>query len=164
MGGEKVGGHRIPLPVGEKGLARLGDAFVNLVYSTAKTKSMGAPQGEKVPDRVLSMALEISRVPVPLRLTIGDRGDIVEALLAYAWTNGLLGLDEAVEIIRAKIPMECFDSRSLEREAMAQAFGALFKLALRRIEEAGTQGEGSKPGRGGEEGEGGNVGGGVGDP
>lgn len=142
MEGARGGVGRISLLMKEKGLARLGDAFVNLIYSSAKTKVMGAPFGEKVPDRVLSMALEISKIPVPHRLNHGERGDIVEALLAYAWTNRMLDVDEAVEVLRAGIPQECFDRRSWEREAMARAFSALIRLALQRIE--GGEGQGGE--------------------
>ena len=123
-----------------KDLARLGDSFVNLVYSTAKTKACGRPVGEKVPDRVLSQALEIAKLPVPMRLTHGERGDVVEAVLAYAWMHNMLPLEEAVAILYTTISGAEYESRSLEREMSARAFSKLIKVAVDRIEGADAYG------------------------
>lgn len=100
----------------DKGLSRLGDAFVNFAYSSAKTRVRGMPFGEKVPDRVLSMALEIAKVPVPSRLSHGERGDIAEALLAHVWMGRRLSLEEAVDILAAGMSKGEYGSRALERE------------------------------------------------
>jgi uncharacterized protein YeaC (DUF1315 family) len=120
----------------DKDLARLGDSFVNLIYSTAKTKASGKPVGEKVPDKVLSQALEIAKLPVQMRLTHGERGDAVEAVLAYAWMHNLLPLEEAVTILYATISGAEYESRSLGREISAKAFSKLIKVAVDRIEGA----------------------------
>ncbi|MBM5805316.1 MAG: hypothetical protein FJZ49_04550 [Candidatus Verstraetearchaeota archaeon] len=120
----------------DKDLARLGDSFVNLIYSTAKTKASGKPVGEKVPDRVLSQALEIAKLPVQMRLTHGERGDAVEAVLAYAWMHNLLPLEEAVTILYTTISGAEYESRSLEREISAKAFSRLIRVAVDRIEGA----------------------------
>jgi len=120
----------------DKDLARLGDSFVNLIYSTAKTKASGKPVGEKVPDKVLSQALEIAKLPVQMRLTHGERGDAVEAVLAYAWMHNLLPLEEAVTILYATISGAEYESRSLWREISAKAFSKLIKVAVDRIEGA----------------------------
>jgi hypothetical protein len=118
----------------DKGLSRLGDAFVNFAYSAAKTKVKGRPFGEKVPDRVLSMALEIAKVPIPPRLSHGERGDIAEALLAYVWMGRRLSLDKAVDILTAGMSKGEYESRALERELSAKAFSDLIKLAVDLIE------------------------------
>lgn len=118
----------------DKGLARLGDAFVNLIYSTAKTKAKGRAIGERVQDRVLSHALEIAKLPVQRRLSHGDRGDAVEALLAYAWMQNILPLDEAVTVLYTTISGARYESKSFEREISAKAFSKLIKLAVERIE------------------------------
>jgi hypothetical protein len=124
----------------DKDLARLGDSFVNLIYSTAKTRAKGKPVGEKVPDRVLSQALEIAKLPVPMRLTHGERGDVVEAVLAYAWMHSMLPLEEAVTILYTTIARVEYESISLEREMSARAFSRLIRVAVDRIEGADVNG------------------------
>ena len=118
----------------DKGLARLGDAFVNLIYSAAKTKAKGRAVGERVQDRVLSHALETAKLPVPKRLTHGERGDVVEAVLAYAWMHDMLPMEEAVTILYKTISGAEYESRSLEREMSARAFSRLIRVAIERIE------------------------------
>ncbi len=127
----------------DKGLARLGDAFVNLAFSYAKTKVKGRPCGEKVPDRVLSKALDMSKAPLPKRLDHGERGDIVEATIARSWMMGILNLDEAVAVIAKELSISdaVSESRALEREASARAFSRLFLLCTERLEKAGDGGE-----------------------
>jgi len=126
------------IPTGDKGLARLGDAFVNLAFSYAKTKVKGKPFGEKVPDRVLSLALELSKMPAPTRLDHGGRGDMVEAIIAYSWVRGFLSLDEAVMAIVSELSVSdaISESRGLEREAAARAFSKLVLLCMERVEQA----------------------------
>ena len=127
-----------------KGLARLGDAFINLAFSYAKTKEKGRPCGEKVPDRVLSKALEMAKVPFPKRLDHGGRGDIVEATLARAWMMGTLSLDEAVSTIASELSLSdaVSESRAMEREAAARAFSRLLLLCVERLEKSGNGGAG----------------------
>lgn len=129
------------IPSGEKGLARLGDAFVNLAFSYAKTKVKGKPFGEKVPDMVLSRALGLAGVPVPLRLDHGGRGDMVEAILAYSWLRGLLGLEEAAAVIASELSASdaVSESRGLEREAASKAFSRLVLICVERIEKEGQR-------------------------
>lgn len=124
----------------DKGLARLGDAFINLAFSYAKTKVKGRPCGEKVPDRVLSEALVLSKVPFPKRLDHGGRGDIVEAALARSWMMGILTLDEAVSVIAAELSLShaVSESRALERGASARAFSRLLLICVDRLEKAGA--------------------------
>lgn len=130
----------------DKGLARLGDAFVNLAFSYAKTRVKGRPCGEKVPDRVLSKALEFAKVPFPRRLDHGGRGDIVEATLARAWMAGALSLDEAVSAISSELALadSVSESRALEREAASRAFSRLLLLCMERLGKGGGVGEGER--------------------
>ncbi|MEM4657241.1 MAG: ribonuclease III family protein [Candidatus Methanosuratincola sp.] len=117
----------------DKGLSRLGDSFVNLIYSSAKSRSSGKPFGGKVPDKILSRSLSISGLKAPARLNHGERGDIVEGALAYAWTKDLLTLEEAVGVLEAGLRGVTCESRREEEEVTAKAFSVLFLTAMRRI-------------------------------
>lgn len=117
----------------DRGLAQLGDSFVNLVYSLAKSRAGGSPVGEKVPDRVLSEALGISGLPTPARLKHGERGNIVEAALAHAWMGNMITVDGAAAVVQDSLSRGEFRSAALERQLAAKAFSKLFKDAVARI-------------------------------
>ena len=88
-----------------KNFSKLGDSIVNVVGSIVKTKLDGYPTGIRVKDRVLSNALKIAglRKIFPKRLSIGEQGDIVEAIIAYLWLEDKLDINAAVEIIKQEI-------------------------------------------------------------
>ncbi len=75
----------------DKGLARLGDAYVNFIYSLALTDVGGEPTGAKVSDRILVEAAKISGLKrlLPKRTGRNDVANAVEALLVHAWHNKL---------------------------------------------------------------------------
>jgi len=79
-------------------LAKLGDAYVNFVFSMGRSKALQEPQGIKVSDRILAEALRKSglRKELPHRTTRQDCANAVEALLVYGYLNGLVSLEEAV--------------------------------------------------------------------
>ncbi|MGC8936476.1 MAG: ribonuclease III family protein [Candidatus Methanomethylicaceae archaeon] len=129
-----------------KDWARLGDSFVNLAYSMAKTKAVGRPVGERVPDKVLSKALDFSRTIDVSRMTSGEKGDIVEAILAYAWSNNLISLEEAAETLYVRVAALNFESRSSETEGAARAFSDLLRLAIKRIRERAYEGRETEEG------------------
>jgi hypothetical protein len=85
----------------DKKLARLGDAYINLVYSLALTESQGQPQGVKVSDRVLAEAFKSAG----LRSYLGtghsrkDFANASEAILIDAYRKGMLTLNESVKVI-----------------------------------------------------------------
>lgn len=129
-----------------KDWARLGDSFVNLAYSMAKTKAVGRPVGERVPDKVLSKALDFSKAIDVSRMTSGEKGDIVEAILAYAWSNHLISLEEAAETLYVRVAAINFESRSSEIEGAARAFSDLLRLAVKRIKEGAYEGREAEEG------------------
>ena len=85
----------------DRGLASLGDAYVNFVYSLALSNRRRQPVGVKVKGSVLAEALK----KAGLRDFLGSRmsrhalADAAEALLAYAWLNGRITLDECVALL-----------------------------------------------------------------
>ncbi|MEM0101508.1 MAG: ribonuclease III family protein, partial [Candidatus Methanomethyliaceae archaeon] len=110
--------------------AKLGDSFLNFVYSVAKTKVTGKPVGERVPNKVLSKALKLSGIKMKNEKC--DKGGIVEGLLGYAWFYGIISLEEAIGIISNRISRMEYESRSLEMEILAKALSDLLEVVMNR--------------------------------
>jgi hypothetical protein len=89
-------------------LSKLGDALLNFLYSLILSASAGAPEGRKVPNSVLAKAIDMSRHRglIPRRSDKHGKGDIVEAIFAYAWLRRALDLREGAESISRRIRRE----------------------------------------------------------
>lgn len=88
-----------------RNLARLGDSYINFVFSLAATRVSGTPQGVKVSDRILAEAAKKTgiRGKLPKRSTRADSANAVEALLAHAYLSGQLTLEESVRTLSENI-------------------------------------------------------------
>ncbi len=86
-------------------LSKIGDPFVNFVYSLALSKTSNKPLGQKVSNRILSEAL----VKAGLRSFAGrrmkkeDLGDYTEGLLFKAYVEGIITIEESVDILSKNI-------------------------------------------------------------
>lgn len=109
-----------------KGLASLGDAFVNFVYSLALTRVNNHPQATKVSDRVLAEAFRLAglRDCLGTRVSRKDLANASEALLVHAYTRGVLTVDESVDIL------------SKNPDGPSGGLPELLKLAAERIRKA----------------------------
>lgn len=109
-----------------KGLASLGDAFVNFVYSLALTRVNNHPQATKVSDRVLAEAFRLAglRGCLGTRVSRKDLANASEALLVHAYTRGVLTVDESVDIL------------SKNPDGPSGGLPELLKLAAERIRKA----------------------------
>lgn len=87
----------------DKKLAKLGDAYVNFVYSLALTEIYGEPIGARVSSDVLAKALKKAQLRkfLPVRVDRHSQGDAAEALIVYAWLQGAISLQETVKLITA---------------------------------------------------------------
>lgn len=105
----------------DKDLAGLGDSYVNLVYSLAMSQKKGRPFGAKVSNQVLAQAVEASglRKMLPHRVDRHARGNAAEALLVFAWLQGILEMDECI--------------KALSQEDSAQAFAILLRQILDKL-------------------------------
>jgi len=94
----------------DKDLAGLGDSYVNLVYSLAMSQENGRPMGAKVNNQVLARAVEASglRKWLPHRVDRHARGNAAEALLVFAWLQGILEMDKCIKVLCQKDPVEAF--------------------------------------------------------
>ena len=97
----------------DKNLAKLGDAYVNLIYSIALSIKFGKPVGVKVDNRVLAEAVRKAELRsfLPKGLSRHDIGNAAEALLAYGWLKGLIDADDCVKFLyEAENPIEGFSA------------------------------------------------------
>ena len=108
------GNPQLRLVLADSRLAKLGDAYVNFIFSLGRSRALQEPQGIKVSDRILAEALRRSglRQELPRRTTRQDCANAVEALLVFGYLNKLVTLEEAVDRIAASpdSPVDAFVS------------------------------------------------------
>ncbi len=82
-------------------LAKLGDAYVNFLYSLALSKKAGIPTGIKVKGRLLADAFKKAdlRKFMPSRIDRHKQADAAEALIVYAWIQGSTTMEDGLEIL-----------------------------------------------------------------
>lgn len=104
-------------------LAKLGDAYTNLVYSLYLSAKIEKPTGAKASSRLLSKALRQSglRTMLPSRVDRHNQADAAESLLAYAWLQGLMTIKESVEILA-------------EHKDVVRAFSSLLSNAWEKLD------------------------------
>lgn len=93
----------------DKDLAGLGDMYVNFVYSLALSQKLRKPAGAKVNNRILAEAVKKSglRKMLPRRVDRHAQGDAAEALIVYAWLQGIVGFEDCLKILsRSDEPIE----------------------------------------------------------
>jgi hypothetical protein len=105
-------------------LAKLGDAYVNFLYSLALSRKDGEPTGIKVKGKLLADALKKAglRKLLPSRTDRHKQADAAEALIVYAWALGVMTMEEGLEILE-------------KTEDSVEAFCCLLQTAKIKIEE-----------------------------
>ena len=118
----------------DKGLAKFGDSLVNFVFSLALSEYLNTPTGERVSNASLAMALELSglRHVIPPRTDKHGKGDIAEAIFAYAWLEGEIAIEEAVRILKANFT-EDVTHFSRRKEVIGKAFAEVFRVIKERL-------------------------------
>jgi len=104
-------------------LAKLGDAYVNFLYSLALSKKKGEPAGTKVEGRLLADAFKKAglRKFLPSRIDRHKQADAAEALIVYAWIRGLMTMEEGLKILE-------------QNEDTIEAFSFLLLTAKRKLD------------------------------
>lgn len=104
-------------------LAKLGDAYVNFLYSLALSKKDGTPTGIKVKGRLLADAFKKAglRDFLPSRIDRHKQADAAEALIVYAWIEGSITMEEGLEILE-------------QNEDSIEAFSDLLLSAKKKFE------------------------------
>jgi hypothetical protein len=70
---------------------------------------------------------------IPPRRDKHGKGDIAEALFAYAWLEGKVSIEEAVEILKENFT-EDVTHFVRKKEVIGRAFAEVFRLIKRRME------------------------------
>ena len=111
----------------DKDLAKLGDNFVNFVYSVAKSCALEKFEGWKVSDRVLSQALREAgfRTLISHRASTHELADAVEALIVYEWLVEQISIEELATILYDNLKTGDFSDRKKEERSAMQAFTAV---------------------------------------
>ena len=110
-----------------KDLAKLGDPFVNFVYSLAKSCVLGTYSGWKIPDKVLAQSLRDAnlRSLVSLKASNHDLGDAVEALIVHEWLFQKISIEEITNILCNQLKNGDFSDRVKESRIAVQGFTSL---------------------------------------
>ena len=89
----------------DHGLASLGDAYINFVYSLVLSNRREKPSGTKVKGAALAEALRKAglRKYLPSRMTSHVLADAAEALIVYAWLCNYITLEESVAILEKSV-------------------------------------------------------------
>lgn len=101
----------------DKDLAKLGDAYINFLYSLALSQKLKKPTGAKVDNQTLAEAVKRAglREKLPRRLDRHTRGNVAEALIAYAWLKQILGLEDCLKFLKEiEDPLEAFTELLIE--------------------------------------------------
>ncbi|MHA2299238.1 MAG: ribonuclease III family protein [Candidatus Hodarchaeales archaeon] len=121
----------------DPGHAKLGDSFVNFLFSAAKTLCREKTTGLKVPDVVLSNAYRKSllRKQVHLKGSKDALGDKLEALLLWTWVSGFMNFTEMVKVLQDNIDVKKLNHHEMEKITSAIAFQALFDVIADKMAE-----------------------------
>jgi hypothetical protein len=111
----------------DKDLAKLGDNFVNFIYSLAKSCALNKFEGWKVSDRVLSQALREAdfRSLISRRASAHELADAVEALIVHEWLTEQISIEELATILYDNLKTGEFSDRKKEERIALQAFVAV---------------------------------------
>jgi dsRNA-specific ribonuclease len=118
----------------DKGLAKIGDAIVNLVYSVAKsiymTKTTNTKvvirTGTKVSKTILADALRHSDMKgfSKSRADAHDLADTVEAIIAFVWLNNDITIHQMIDLLVASLHVN-LNNRKEEIANAKEAFTEL---------------------------------------
>ncbi len=119
----------------DKGLARLGDSIANLVFSFAVSLVLKRPEGVRASDRVLSQALVEAglRHMAPKRAGSDLLGDIAESLIASAWLNRVIEIEDAANIVASEFNEKDLQDRRKGDQSAIRGFRKLLEQITQRL-------------------------------
>jgi hypothetical protein len=122
----------IEIAAKDKGLAKLGDEIVNMVYSLAESIFINKATGEKVNATILSESMRLSglRFLAKSRANAHSIADSAEAVIAYAYLQNKVSIDDFIEKILAGFRKKPFpwNDTQMKRDADISALTELLIL------------------------------------
>ncbi|MHA1846589.1 MAG: ribonuclease III family protein [Promethearchaeota archaeon] len=133
----KSGAKSVREAISHGSFSKIGDALANLVFSISQAKKehvnhnhldfKGSP---KVPAIVLKNALNSAKKETRFSIQVkGDAhaiADAAEAILAFAWANGMISIDECVEVLSSEL-LKCNSVKLRDlREAQSRGFAKVY--------------------------------------
>jgi hypothetical protein len=121
--------------VNDKGLARLGDSITNLVLSLAVSFVLKRPEGLRASDKVLSQALIEAgfRHLAPKRAGSDQMGDIAESIIALAWLNKVIEIEDAANLVAFEFKQDDMKDRKKEELSAIRGFANLLKKVMQHL-------------------------------
>lgn len=112
-----------------KGLAKIGDAITNLIYSIAKSKAIGHLDARSVSRTILSQALKNAglRDYAKQRADSHDLADTAEAFIGYSFCAEICTLDQLVSWLGEKFTYNSFIDEKQEILSAIDAFSELLE-------------------------------------
>jgi len=99
-------------------LAKLGDLYVNFLYSLALTQTKSEPTAVRVTDKALAEAARKAglREILPKRTSRGDVANAIESLVIHAWLDKIVDSEEIVNLLKKNVenPAEAFANVATE--------------------------------------------------
>ena len=119
----------------DKGLARLGDSITNLVLSLAVSFVLKRPEGLRASDKVLSQALIEAgfRRLAPKRAGSDQMGDIAESIIALAWLNKVIEIEDAANLVSFEFKQDDFKDRKKEELSAIRGFANLLRKVMQHL-------------------------------
>lgn len=119
----------------DRNLSKLGDSIANFIFSLALSEYRGIPDGGRVPNSSLASALHMAGLAhyVPPRTDKHGKGDIAEAIIAYAWLEKAITLEEASKILAESFTPDVLHP-TRKKDAIGLAFSNLLKTIKKRLE------------------------------
>ena len=125
----------------DKGLAQVGDALVNFLYSVARSQVLNKRSGTRVNSTILAEALkaaDLRHLPRP-RADKHDLADTVEAIIAYAWAKKALSIEEMIEILANNLDLKGGNAVKTREENSLAIYA--FKCLLEEIKSRMSTGD-----------------------
>lgn len=121
-----------------KDLAQLGDFLTNFIYTTVRIGSKGTHGSKHVWDSSLRDAMEQAglREKLGKRTKPGRVADAAEAIIAFAYFQDVMSLEDMIIFLSRRLNAEDFELRKVEKDACATAFGELLARLVVRIRQA----------------------------
>jgi len=117
-------------------LAKFGDSLVNFAFSIALSLITNSPRGVKVPDKLLAdiaRRMGLREYFHLHRLREGELADLVEALLAMAWVQGLIDLGTLSVSLTKGLSVHDRKSRMEMEKAMADNLAELVGKLMKEV-------------------------------